>query len=134
MAVHELTGSVVALIDDPDRARGAVSALNAAQFPARVVEGDAGRELLLEEEGEGLFALMRRLVLAFGDETGLLARFASALEEGAALISVDVEEDQAPQASRILMDHGGHDMWRLGEWSFNPIGEDHGDPEAGEIR
>ena len=51
-------------------------------------------------------------------------RLDNALENGRSVVSVDVKgnEDDAARVAVILEAHGGHDMWRLGEWSFNRIG------------
>jgi hypothetical protein len=40
------------------------------------------------------------------------------------VVIVDADEDRAAEVATILEDHGGHDMWRLGEWSFNRIGSE----------
>jgi hypothetical protein len=70
--------------------------------------------------------LVKKLALAFGDEVRILDRLDKALETGRSVISVDVadDEERATRVATILEEHGGHDMWRLGEWSFNRIGQD----------
>jgi hypothetical protein len=64
------------------------------------------------------------MALAFGDEVRIVDRLDRALEGGRAVIVVDVDDDRAADVATILEDHGGHDMWRLGEWSFNRIGRE----------
>jgi hypothetical protein len=120
--VHDLTGTVVAIIDDPEAGREAVAALAQEQFPAELLHGEEGRSHLAAGEGEGLSAAVKRLMLAFGDEVRILDRLDRALEGGRSVVSVDVDDEQAPRVAVILEEHGGHDMWRLGEWSFNRIG------------
>jgi len=58
----------------------------------------------------------------------ILDRLDAALANGASVASVGAGSDDARQVAPILEEHGGHDMWRLGEWSFNRIGE----PGSGE--
>lgn len=122
--MHDLTGTVVAIIDRHEEARDALSALATADFPAELLHGAEGQAHLSQEDDEGLTAVVKRLVLAFGDEIRILDRLDRALENGAAVVSVVVETDEADQVAVILEDHGGHDMWRLGEWSFNRIGSE----------
>lgn len=121
--MHDLTGTVVAIFDDQDRAREAIAALSAAGFDAELLHGEEGRAHLSAEDDEGLTAIVKRLVLAFGDEIRILDRLDAALADGASVASVDAGSEAAKEVAPILEEHGGHDMWRLGEWSFNRIGE-----------
>ena len=121
--MYELTGTVVGVIDDPEHARAAVSDLRAAGFPVKSFHGEKGRAQLGEDDGEGLLSMIRRLLLAFGDETRVLDALHRALANGSTVVSVEVTEDGAPTVSEILLHHGGHNAWRLGEWSFNRVGE-----------
>ena len=122
--MHDLTGTVVAIFDDHDSGRVALGALAAEEFPAELMYGAEGRAHLSHEEEEGLSAVLQKLAQAFGDEVRILDRLDKALEEGAAVISVAVEDEGAEKVSLILEEHGGHDMWRLGEWTFNRIGSE----------
>jgi hypothetical protein len=124
--VHDLTGTVVAIIDSQDDAREAASALTGEQFDAVLLHGEEGRASLSQEDERGLTGLVKKLALAFGDEVRILDRLDKALETGRSVISVDVadDEERATRVATILEEHGGHDMWRLGEWSFNRIGQD----------
>jgi hypothetical protein len=125
--VHDLTGTVVAIIDSQEDARAAASALSGEQFDATLFHGEEGRARLTTEEDEGgLTGLVKKLALAFGDEVRILDRLDKALETGRSVVSVDVadDEDRAARVGAILEEHGGHDMWRLGEWSFNRIGQE----------
>jgi hypothetical protein len=124
--VQDLTGSVVAIIDSQDDAQEAASALAGEQFDATLLHGEVGRAQLSQDDEGGLTGLVKKLALAFGDEVRILDRLDKALETGRSVISVDVadDEDRAARVATILEEHGGHDMWRLGEWSFNRMGQE----------
>lgn len=122
--MHDLTGTVVAIIDDAEEGRAAVAALAQQQFSAELLNGEEGRAHLNEEDEKGLSAAAKKLALAFGDEMRIIDRLDQALQSGRSVVSVDVndDDDDAARVAVILEEHGGHDMWRLGEWSFNRIG------------
>jgi len=122
--MHDLTGTVVAIIDDAEEGRAAVAALAQQQFPAELLNGKDGRAHLNDEDEKGLSAAAKKLALTFGDEMRIIDRLDEALQNGRSVVSVDVndDEDDAARVAVILEEHGGHDMWRLGEWSFNRIG------------
>ena len=122
--MHDLTGTVVAIIDDAEEARAALAALAQEQFSAELLNGEEGRAHLTEADEEGLSAAAKKVALAFGDEMRIVDRLDTALEGGRSVVSVNVadDEEQAARVAVILEEHGGHDMWRLGEWSFNRIG------------
>ena len=122
--MHDLTGTVVAIIDDAEEGRVAVAALAQQQFSAELLDGEEGRAHLNEEDEKGLSAAAKKLALAFGDEMRIIDRLDQALQSGRSVVSVDVndDDDDAARVAVILEEHGGHDMWRLGEWSFNRIG------------
>jgi hypothetical protein len=124
MLMHDLTGTVVAIIDDAEEARAAIAALAQEQFPAELLHGEEGRAHLTKEDEEGLSAVAKKVALAFGDEMRIVDRLDKALQNGRSVVSVNVadDEDQSARVAVILEEHGGHDMWRLGEWSFNRIG------------
>ena len=122
--MHDLTGTVVAIIDDAEDGRAALVALVEAQFPAELLQGEEGRAHLTEADEKGLSAVAKKVALAFGDEVRIVDRLDKALQDGRSVVSVNVadDEEQAARVAVILEEHGGHDMWRLGEWSFNRIG------------
>ncbi len=120
--MHDLTGTVVAIIDDAEQGRQAVAALAQEEFPAELLHGEEGRAHLTAKDEEGLSAMVKKVAQAFGDEVRILDRLERALEGGRSVVSVNVDDEQAARAAIILEEHGGHDMWRLGEWSFNRIG------------
>ena len=114
----------MAIFDDHDSGRMALGALAAEQLPAELMFGEEGRAHLSREDEAGLSAVLEKLARAFGDEVRILDRLDKALEAGSAVISVDVEDEDTERVSLILEEHGGHDMWRLGEWTFNRIGSE----------
>jgi hypothetical protein len=118
------TDTVLAIIDHHETGRDAVAALAAEEFPAQLLHGEEGKAALGPDKGEGVSALAARLAIAFGDEVRIMDRLEAALERGATVVSVDVSSDDAARVASILEEHDGHDMWRLGEWSFNRIGSE----------
>ena len=120
--MHELTDTVVAVIDDPDRAREALGALGSEQFSAEMLHGQEGIDHLDGDDAEGVSTAVTRMARVFGDQVRIMDRLKSYLEHGAAVISADVTTEQAARVAEILLEHDGHDMWRLGEWSHNRIG------------
>lgn len=118
------TDTVVAIIDDHARGREAVAALAAVQFPAELLHGAEGKTALDPDQEEGVSALVTKLAIAFGDEVRIMDRLEAALDKGASVVSVDVTSDEAADVATILEDHDAHDMWRLGEWSFNRVGSE----------
>jgi len=120
--VDDPTDTVVAIIDDPETGRAAVAALAAEQFPAELLHGEEGRASLTTDQEEGASGALTKMLRAFGDEVRIVDRLEASLEMGASVLTVDVDSDQAARVAVILEDHGAHDMWRLGEWSFNRIG------------
>jgi hypothetical protein len=118
------TDTVLAIIDHHETGRDAVAALAAEEFPAQLLHGEEGKAALGPDKGEGVSALAARLAIALGDEVRIMDRLEAALERGATVVSVDVSSDDAARVASILEEHDGHDMWRLGEWSFNRIGSE----------
>ena len=118
----ERTSTVVAVIDDREAGRDAVAALSGEQFAAEVFIGEEGMERLRSDQEEGVPSVVAKMAMAFGDEVRIMKRLEAALEAGASVVSVDVSDDQAARAATILEEYDAHDMWRLGEWSFNRIG------------
>ena len=120
--MHDLTGTVVAIIERQEEGETAIAALARAQFDAELLHGESGQAHLAQDEEGGLSGLLKKLAVAFGDENRIVDRVDRALDAGRSVVLVDVGEDRAADVATILEEHGGHDMWRLGEWSFNRIG------------
>jgi hypothetical protein len=118
------TDTVVAIIDDRATARDAVAALAAEEFSAELLHGEEGKGALAPNQEEGVSALASKMAIVFGDEARILDRMEAALDKGASVVSVDVTSDDAARVATLLEDHDAHDMWRLGEWSFNRVGSE----------
>lgn len=125
----ERTNTVVAVIDDREAGRDAVAALSGEQFAAEVFVGQDGLDRLRSDQEENVPSVMAKMAMAFGDEVRIMKRLEAAIEAGATVVTVDVSDDQAARVATILEEYDGHDMWRLGEWSFNRIGS-HGSGEG----
>ena len=65
--MHDLTGTVVAIIDDADEGRAAVAALAQQQFSAELLNGEEGRAHLNEEDEKGVAAAAKKLVQLDGN-------------------------------------------------------------------
>jgi FixJ family two-component response regulator len=118
----ERTSTVVAVIDDREAGRDAVAALSGEQFAAEVFIGEEGLERLRSDQEEGVPTVVAKMAMALGDEVRIMERLEAALKAGASVVSVGVSDDQAARVATILEEYDAHDMWRLGEWSFNRIG------------
>jgi FixJ family two-component response regulator len=118
----ERTNTVVAVIDDREAGRDAVAALSGEQFAAEVFIGEEGLERLRSDQEEGVPTVVAKMAMALGDEVRIMERLEAALKAGASVVSVGVSDDQAARVATILEEYDAHDMWRLGEWSFNRIG------------
>ena len=92
--MHDLTGTVVAIIDDAEEGRAAVAALAQQQFSAELLNGEDGRAHLNDEDETGLSAAAKKLALAFGDEMRIIDRLDKALQNGRSVVSVDVDDDE----------------------------------------
>jgi hypothetical protein len=53
----------------------------------------------------------------------VLERLSRELDNGKLVISVEAKPDEAEDAIRILRDHGGEFIWKLGSWTFTRIGD-----------
>jgi hypothetical protein len=126
---HDFSSTVIAVF--PTEGAGlAVAELESAQFQVEVLTGEEGRAHLDTEPGGGLIAGLRKMARSFGDETRIVGALDAAMEEGKTVISVEADDDRAPEAARILEGHGGSYLWRFGEWSFNRVGDTDDDVEV----
>ena len=118
---HDFDNTVVAILDEEPLARDATEGLSQAGYDFEVLVGEEGREHIDPSTEEGLMATLSRLITSFGDQDRIVDRLDAALKSGKIVISVDIEDDDPSKAISILRDHGGHYIWRLGEWTFTPI-------------
>lgn len=123
LLIHDFDDTVVAVVSDPDKAEAAVAGLEAAGYEVEVLEGDEGKEHLDPAGESGPVATVKRLLNAFGDQFRLLERLYADLDEGNLVISVEAEPDEADNAVRILQDHDGEFIWKLGAWTYTRVGE-----------
>jgi hypothetical protein len=121
--IHDLDNTVVAVIGDPDRARSAISELREANYQVEVLKGEEGKEHLDPAGESGPIATIKRLLNVFGDQYRILEGLTAELERGNHVISVDSEPDEATEAVRILQDHDGEFIWKLGTWTYSRIGD-----------
>lgn len=66
---------------------------------------------------------MKRLLNAFGDQYRILDRLHAELDTGNVVISVDAKDEDAQEAVRILNEHEGEFIWKLGAWTYSPAGD-----------
>lgn len=120
---HEFENTVVAILNSKPAVTNAVDELQAQGYEFEILVDREGREHLDFEGETGLIALVRRLIDVFGDHHRIRERLTEAIERGQLVISVETEPDNAAEAISILRDHGGHYIWKFGEWTFVPIGD-----------
>jgi hypothetical protein len=120
---HDFDNTVVAILDEEPLVREATEGLSDAGYDFEVLVDEEGREHIDPSSEEGLMATLNQLITAFGDQHRIIDRLDDALERGRIVISVDVEDEDPSGAISILRDHGGHYVWKLGEWTFTPIEE-----------
>lgn len=121
--IHDFENTVVAVLDSRPAVANAVDQLSQRGYEFEVLVGKEGQEHLDPKGETGVIATIKRLIALFGDQHRILERLSQALKEGKVVVSVEAEPDEAAGAISILRDHGGHYMWKFGEWTFVPIGD-----------
>lgn len=121
--IHDLNNTVVAVLEAKPEVEDALAGLSAAGYDYEVLVGEEGREHLDPAGEEGLVAMVKRLIAAFGDEYRILQRLDDALAEGKTVVSVEAMPDEAKEAIGVLRQHGGHYIWKFGDWTFTRIGD-----------
>lgn len=121
--IHDFDDTVVAILDDSDIAEAVVERLAAAGYEYELLQGEEGRDHLDPEGESGPGATIKRLVNAFGDQYRVIDHLTGKLDEGYLVISVDSDPDEANEAVRILQDHGGEFIWKLGTWTYTQVGD-----------
>lgn len=121
--IHDFDDTVVAILSDAEKAEAAVARLEAAGHNIEILEGEEGKEHLDPAGESGPIATVKRLLNAFGDQYRLLERLYSELDDGNLVISVEAEADEADDVVRILQDHDGEFIWKLGTWTYTRVGE-----------
>lgn len=119
---HDLSNTVVGLVP-PDKVGNVLQALSASGFPAEALQGEEGKEHFDSRSGPGFLGSLRKAISGLGDQSVALETLEKGLGRGEVVIVVDVDPDLAPDAGAILVEHEAAEVWRLGEWTSNPIGE-----------
>lgn len=121
---HGFENTVVAILDREPAVRRASEGLAESGFEFEILTGEEGRDHIDPAFDDGLMGTVRRLVKVFGDQHRIIDRLDDALDEGKIVVSVEIEGEEGPtEAISILRDHGGHYIWKPGDWTFTPIGD-----------
>lgn len=121
--IHDFDDTVVAVIADEQTATVAADELAAAGYRAEVLKGGAGKDHLDVAGESGPAATIKRLINVFGDQYRVMERLHCELDQGNVVLSVDSKPEDAGEAVRIIQDHDGEFIWKLGTWTFTRIGE-----------
>lgn len=119
--IHDFDDTVIAVLDD---ASAVVAELEAAGYEVEVLSGVEGKEHI-DPGGEspGVGSTLKRLLSAFGDQYRVMERLNDELDAGRQVVSVAATPDQGSEAVRILQDHDGEYIWKLGKWTFTEVGD-----------
>lgn len=120
---HDFENTVVAILDRAPAVRSASEGLAEAGYEYEILEGEEGREHLDPGSDDGLIGAVRSFIKTFGDQHRIIDRLDDALQAGKLVVSVEIDDEDPGDAISILKEHGGHFIWRLGEWTFAPIGD-----------
>jgi hypothetical protein len=121
--IHDFDDTVVAILSDAEKANSAMAELRAAGYDIEALEGEEGKRHLDPAGESGPIATVKRLLNAFGDQYPLIERLFAELDDGNLVISVEAEPDEADEAVRILQEHDGEFIWKLGTWTYTRVGE-----------
>jgi hypothetical protein len=121
--IHDFDNTVIAILNPVPAVREASADLRSAGYEVEVLSGESGQEHLDPAGESGVRATLKRLMGAFGDQYRITERLDRELADGRIVISVETKPDDAEHAVRILRDHGGHYIWKLGAWTFTAIDE-----------
>ncbi|HEX6287293.1 MAG TPA: hypothetical protein VFZ80_07390, partial [Acidimicrobiia bacterium] len=110
--IHDFDDTVIAVLDDPS---DAVSDLKAAGYEVEVIKGPEGKDHI-DPGGEtgGAGSTLKRLLNAFGDQYRVIERLNDELDAGRQVVSVAATPDEGTEAARILQEHDGDYIWKLG--------------------
>lgn len=117
---HDFNDTVVAILDDRGDVETTAQALRAAGYETEVLTGEDGIAHLDPTSGEET-SVFRSMLEVFGDQRRIVDQLTEALEEGKSVISVESDPDDATEAVRLLTEHGGHYVWKFGEWTYTRI-------------
>lgn len=121
--IHDFDDTVVAALTDERTANTVVDRLAKAGYEWELLHGEEGKDHLDPAGDTGPGATVKRLIDAFGDQYRVVERLTDELDEGKFVVSVDAKPEEADDAVRILQDHGGEFIWKLGTWTFTRVGD-----------
>lgn len=119
--VHDFDDTVVAIFDQPSVAEEAIRDLKEAGYEYELLEGEDGMRQLDPAGQTGAKATLKRILTAFGDQFRIAERLGAELAKGAVVLSVDAGSEVADDAARILKEHGGEFVWKLGAWTYAQV-------------
>ena len=117
------TNRVFAAVD-PQQLSALVPALIDVGFaPIGILAGEAGRRRLQQTAGEsGIGGLLRRIQMSVGGDLDHVAQAQEALEQGRALVDVEVEGDAAKDRPRdVFLQHGGERIVYFSAWTIETL-------------
>lgn len=120
---HDFDNTVVAILEREPAVRSASEGLARSGFEFEILAGEEGRGHIDPATDDGLIGSVKKLITAFGDQHRIIERLDDALQKGKIVVSVEIDPDDPGEAISILRDHGGHYIWKLGDWTFTPIGD-----------
>ncbi len=120
---HDFDNTIVAILDEEPAVQDAAQGLAASGYDFEVLSGEEGRAHIHPGSEDGVMPAVKRLLKAFGDQHRIIDRLDDALQQGKVVVSVEMDDDEPGDAISILKDHGGHYIWKLGDWTFTRIGD-----------
>ena len=124
---HDFNDTVVAILDDRGDVQETANALRNAGYEVEVLTGDEGIDHLDPAGGESDTSVFRSMLEVFGDQRRIVDQLTEALASGKSVVSVESDPEEATEAVRILTDHGGHYVWKFGDWTYTRIATDETD-------
>lgn len=120
---HDFDNTVVAILDREPAVRSASEGLAESGFEFEILAGEEGRAHIDPGSDDGVIGTVKKLIKGFGDQHRIIDRLDNALRKGKIVVSVEIDGDDPSEAISILTEHGGHYVWKLGNWTFTPIGD-----------
>jgi hypothetical protein len=117
------TNRVLAAVN-PKKLNALVPALVDAGFaPIGILAGQAGLRRLRQTSGDtGISGLLRRFQMSVGGDLDYVARAQQDLEQGLALVDVEVEGDEGKERARdVLQEHGGQRITYFRPWTIETL-------------
>ena len=121
--IHDFDNTVIAILDDEQKARDVTAELSAAGYEYELLVGEEGKAHLDVAGESGPGATIKRLLNAFGDQYRVIEELNAELGDGKLVISIDSKPNEADEVVRILQESGGEFIWKLGTWTYTKIGE-----------